>query len=493
MDRRRFLKYAGATAAVVGVSALGYDYLLTPAITGLSYTPTRVVNNKIYDIRVDVGISNPARRLFPIQVVLEPVVYGQLPGAAFTDEQSKVSMLQTTGLESELLSAYFTNLKGGREYDVRASASDGSAMVDARTLRTEYVREFENIAPLDDVTVIADYYTWYEKPSVEGNHWRDGDQEIYGRSVHVYTPLLGEYASGDPIVISKHIDWATGHGINVFCVSWWSTGSDERTWDYHNARNLDVFLKHPMSNQMKFFILYENNGRLRIQNPNDSPDKWIEDLDEPFNRDRLISDFAYLTRYFSHPSYLKVDGKPVVIFDYTASFRGNINGVFRSMRQRVRENGGWELYLVNDLAMRAYHPEKIMNESHPHILQIIESTEAIGYGMPDGYLDYDIEEPYRLWHNAAIEHAKDYLPYSMPGFEPSPNIPGYQNAGSVRRDPRTFGKLFNLSMKYATRGMIGMKAFNEWNAGIEIEPSSDDHGFDYLSVLKTSIESLRHA
>jgi hypothetical protein len=31
MDRRRFLKYAGATAAVVGVSALGLDYVLRPS------------------------------------------------------------------------------------------------------------------------------------------------------------------------------------------------------------------------------------------------------------------------------------------------------------------------------------------------------------------------------------------------------------------------------------------------------------------------------
>ncbi|MGA2785736.1 MAG: twin-arginine translocation signal domain-containing protein [Candidatus Bathyarchaeia archaeon] len=33
MDRRRFLKYAGAGAAVVGASALGLDYMLTQPAT----------------------------------------------------------------------------------------------------------------------------------------------------------------------------------------------------------------------------------------------------------------------------------------------------------------------------------------------------------------------------------------------------------------------------------------------------------------------------
>jgi len=62
LDRRRFLKYAGASAAVVGASALGLDYLLSPkptppvasssgasmsALTSSSYSSTSVIESTV--------------------------------------------------------------------------------------------------------------------------------------------------------------------------------------------------------------------------------------------------------------------------------------------------------------------------------------------------------------------------------------------------------------------------------------------------------------
>jgi len=421
------------------------------------------------------------KRLLSVQVVLEPVVYAHLPTEAFPSEQSKATMLQTTGLESELLSAYFTNLKGGREYDVKASANDPSAMVDARTLRTEYVREFENIAPLDDMTVIADYYTWYEKPSVEGNHWRDDDQEIYGHSAHVYTPLLGEYASGDPIVISKHIDWATGHGMDAFCMSWWTTGMDERTWDYHNTANLDAFLKNPLARDIQFCILYENNGRLKVSNPDDPPEKWIEDLDDPSNKGRLVSDFEYLAKYFSSPQYLKIDGRPCVRFDYTVPFRGDIKGVLGAVRTKLKAMG-WDVYLINDLAGRSIYPSDLIsaeasdwrypNISPAHALQVIENTDAIGGSCPltpPSGMDFD--GAYKMWRDFSMKYRKDSIPVAWPGSRDSP------------RSPKYFEDLLEPSTRYSTKATIEVVAFNGWEANIQTEPA-EEYGLTYLEVLK---------
>ena len=33
-----------------------------------------------------------------------------------------------------------------------------------------------------------------------------------------HKPLLGKYSLSDPIVISKHVDFATGHGVNCFFI-----------------------------------------------------------------------------------------------------------------------------------------------------------------------------------------------------------------------------------------------------------------------------------
>ena len=446
LNRRKFLKYAGATGAVVGASALGLNYLrkpqsappsqgtttatatttapsttIVPIITRLTYEPSRVLNSKIYDIRVDVETFDPARRLSSVLVALEPVVYAHLLTQAFRKEEPRTTFMQPTGLDKEILSTVFSDLKGGREYDLRAGAADPSGVVDERTLRTEYVREFENIAGLDDMTVIADYYTWYEPGG-----WRNSQ----GQKLYVHTPLLGEYDSGDPIVIDKHIDWASGFGVDAFAVSWW--GPNYRT--YRTSKFEKRFLKSPMLSQTKFCILYENNGRLNIQNPNDPSEKWIEDLDHPDNRETLVSDFLYLTGYFSSPQYLKVDGKPFVKFDYTLPFRGDIEGVFADLRKQLREQG-WEVYLVNDLCGRTVYPEDLISKqarlptdytpylSPEHALQVIESFDAIG-GCAAPLLppETDFGEAYKMWHDFSIKHGKDFVPISWPGMEYSPLV-----------------------------------------------------------------------
>ena len=61
-------------------------------------------------------------------------------------------------------------------------------------VKTPYIRQFGNVAMTDDIIVAVPYYLWYRR---DLSNWKDG---------HKYMPLLGEYCSDDPIVMSKHID-----------------------------------------------------------------------------------------------------------------------------------------------------------------------------------------------------------------------------------------------------------------------------------------------
>jgi len=518
LDRRRFLKYAGvgivAGAAVVG----GATYYLgekpklpetvttanttststseattiygPPQIAGLAYTPTRVLNDKIYDIRVDVEIFDPARRLSSVLVALEPVAYAHLPTDAFLQEETRTAALQSAGMEKEILSTVFSDLKGGREYDLRAGAADPSGVVDERTSRTDYIREFENLGAMLEskgVTVIADYYTWYESPGKPNAAWgAKGTQHA-----HVYNPLLGEYSSFDPVVIAKHIDWATGYGINAFAISWWGETSMNPNNPGANPNDLpafeDAFLKHNMLSQIKFCILYENNGRLKIRNPDDPAERWIEDLDDSFNRSRLLSDFEYLTKYFSNSQYLRIDGRPCARFDYTAPFRGDIQGVFDEVRSKLRTMG-WEIYLINDLAGRSNYPSDLVsaepldwrypNISPVHTSEVIENTDAIGgSGPPPG-------ENYKIWRDFAMGRQKDFVPLSWPGQHIHPSI--CRTCVPVPRSPEYFRGLLEQSIRYATKKTIEIAAFDEWYAGIGIEPAQE-YGITYLEVLKEAV------
>jgi hypothetical protein len=462
-------------------------------MTSLSYTPVRVINDKVYDIRVDVEVSNPRKQLLTVQVSLLPVAYEHLPSEAFPKEDPRATTLQPAGPEKEILSTVFSDLKGGREYGLRAVAADSSGMVDERTSRTNYIREFENLGAILEskgVTVIADYYTWYESPGKPNAAWgAQGTQHA-----HVYMPLLGEYDSADPTVIARHIDWATGYGISAFAISWW--GDPNSTTDV-NAHPNDLpkfegaFLKHHMLNQIKFCILYENNGRLKITNPDDPAEKWIEDLDDPFNRSRLLSDFEYLTKYFSDSQYLRIGGKPCVRFDYTVPFRGDIEGVLGEVRTRLRAMG-WEIYLINDLAGRSVNPADLIsvealdwrypNVSPAHALQVIENTDAIGgSGPPPG-------ENYKIWSDFSMERQKDFVPLSWPGQHIHPSI--CPTCVPVPRSPEYFRDLLEQSIRYATKKTIEIAAFDEWYAGIGIEPAQE-YGLTYLEVLKEVVSKIK--
>jgi hypothetical protein len=505
LDRRRFFKYAGAGAlGALAAGAAGYyahdqlDMLrgrtiatatasgtLTldmtpPVIQDLKWKPTRVVNDKVYDAKISFIAWDMDSHVESITVDFVPVEYSHLPKEAFPKEDARRFASQpgsmVAGFEQEV-----RDLKGGREYEIRVTAKDASGNAANSSLTTPYVREFENIAPLDDVTVIADYYTWYSL-----NGWKDEK----GRPMHVYTPLLGEYNSADPIVVSKHIDWATGHGVDAFAISWWGEDPDMRLAKFENT-----FLKHSMLGQIKFCIIYENNGRLKIQNPNDSSEKWIEDLDDPFNKERLISDFVNLTKYFSHPQYLKIDGKPYVGFDYTLPFRGDVTGVFTELRNKLKERG-WELYLVNDLCGRTFYPEDLISKrphlpseytpylSPEHALQVIESFDAIEGGPPLIPPSMDFADAYKMWHHFATNYQKDFVPSSWSGLEIHPLV--LPNSQPIKLSSDLFRNLLNPSIKYNTKKVIEIHTFNEWFFGNQIEPA-DEYGFDYLNTLKESL------
>lgn len=319
-----------------------------PKISSLEWQPTRVVNSKVYDGRVVFEAEDGSSPIAYAELNFIPKEYPPLSRAAFPEEDPRKLILKPLdGAFDELkeeFTADITDIIGGREYEVIAIVEDEAGNASTASLKTPYIREFENIAPLDDVTIIADYYTWFERPGIPGSHWYDD----HGRRIHAYMPLLGEYASGDHIVISKHIDWATGHGIDAFCISWWTNGRDERWWDYHCLHNFRKFLKNSLIKDIRFCILYENNGRFKIKTPDDEPYNWIEDFDLPFNRERLKDDFLFLSKYFSHSNYLKINGKPYVRFDFVLPFRGDFEGAFEEMREELRGKG-YEVYLANPM------------------------------------------------------------------------------------------------------------------------------------------------
>lgn len=127
-------------------------------------------------------------------------------------------------------------------------------------------------------------------------------------------PALGYYDDNDPEVADWEIKWAVEHGIQFFNYCWYRRHSRPGEppvvpWlggALHNGLLNARYIDH-----IRFTIMYENKG----MNVPTSPDDMLMNL-VPF----------WIENYFTHPSYLKVDGKPVLFIYEPMHFVESLGG-----------------------------------------------------------------------------------------------------------------------------------------------------------------------
>jgi hypothetical protein len=133
--------------------------------------------------------------------------------------------------------------------------------------------------------------------------WREGTHFGWGK-ITPYPerkPLLGWYDEGDPEVTDWEIKWALEHGISCFIYCWYRVGHEGPVRHRLGHAIHDGFFHARFKDKFKFAIMWEN------QNAGCSAS--VEDL-----VDNLFH--FWMDNYFSHPSYLRIDGKPVLcIYD----------------------------------------------------------------------------------------------------------------------------------------------------------------------------------
>jgi hypothetical protein len=128
LDRRRFLKYAGASAAVVGASALGLDYLLSPrqtstSLTTLSSTSSSISSNSSMSVVESTSSTLPLSTLSDLDDLKSgyPELANELrklPEVYENTQQSQIAIqrIATLALQStdpEVKEAFQIILRGG--------------------------------------------------------------------------------------------------------------------------------------------------------------------------------------------------------------------------------------------------------------------------------------------------------------------------------------------------------------------------------------------
>ncbi|MEM4969698.1 MAG: glycoside hydrolase family 99-like domain-containing protein [Sulfolobales archaeon] len=440
-----------------------------PVVRGFGWDASRVINDKIYDIGVWFSVFDDRSPIAYVELRFIPeryyyfiTGYGMRPedyDRVFPPENERTYILKPVdGGFDELEEDFEVEIRdivGGREYRIIVIARDLAGNVGVFETKTPYIRQYENVAKLDNILVIVHYYPWYST----SRHWNEG---------YKGNPLLGNYDSQDPIVISKHIDWATGHGIDAFLISWWGPYSFEDL-------TLRKILENPLADNIRIGILYESLGRLKVLR-NEKDEIYI-DMNDPDNVNILLSDLKYLAKnYFNSPNYLYIKESPVIELYLARIYKGDIENVISILRKEMK------LYLLADLV---YWQNPSSEKDRIKVFDGITSYN-MHTNVPEilKNFEYNLDKKYKEWSTVAEELNVDFLPSVIPGFDDSAvrstNYP-------LPKSEKRFIEQLQIAKKY-NPSVVVITSFNEWHEYTQIEPDREEYK-KYLEVLLNFIRS----
>jgi hypothetical protein len=288
------------------------------------------------------------------------------------------------------------------------------------------------------------------------------------------TPALGFYSQENPEVADWETKWAVEHGISFFVYCWYRTGQGGAVKTRFGSAIHDALFQSKFVHRMKFTIMWENQAR-GIAGVADERDLFANLL--PY----------WMANYFRHPSYLKVDNKPV-LFIYRPEFLvqdlGGIENAakaFEKMRQMCRDAGFDGLYLLGEY-----------RGTDPKHLTLMRSLG----------LDYTFAY---CWHvtghptpERAIQTQMDYIRKTQE-LNILPQVvtvsqawSGWADEGSIWKiPPSDFERLLRQARDFTAtlpKNQLGSRMllldnWNEWGEGHYIAPYRE-YGFGYLDAVR---------
>jgi len=321
-------------------------------------------------------------------------------------------------------------------------------------------------------------------------------------------PLWGYTDESDPREMARKIDAAADHGIDAFIFDWyWYDDGPflERPID-------EGFLRAPNNDRLKFGFMWANHDWVDIHPARKgAPQRLLypgKVTPETFAKigDLLVS------RYFVHPSYWRIDGKPyfsvydlqklVESFGDVASTRRAID----ALRAKAVAAGLPGVH-VNAVAWGTpiLPGEKAPSDPAKLIADLgFDSVTSYVWihhvQLPDQQTDYDIvRDGYmNYWDEAKRNYAMPFFPNVTMGWDSSPrthkddafDASGYPYMNTISGNtPARFREALALTRRRLVAQPTGprvvtINCWNEWTEGSYLEPDVE-HGMAYLEAVRT--------
>jgi hypothetical protein len=288
------------------------------------------------------------------------------------------------------------------------------------------------------------------------------------------TPALGFYAQDNPEVSDWETKWAVEHGISFFIYCWYRAGQGEPVKTRFSSAIHDALFKSKFVDKMKLTIMWENQARGQA-GVADEKDLMTNLL--PF----------WIENYFKHPSYLKIDNKPL-LFIYRPEFLiddlggvENVRKAFQRMRQACRDAGFDGLYLLGEY--------RGLDANHLRLMKQLGLDYTFAYCWYVG----NNPTPQQAIRAQMDDIKKTQELHILPQVVTvSQGWSGWRDEGSIWKiPPRDYEVLLREAKDFIATlpaGELGSRMllldnWNEWGEGHYIAPHRE-FGFGYLDAVR---------
>lgn len=314
----------------------------------------------------------------------------------------------------------------------------------------------------------------------ESDRWRDDPKWLELRPpTHLTKRLLEEFSDREPIwgwrddsqeAVELQIDLAADHGIAFFAFCWYWNSDPEKVARDPKHTGLELFLKARNNYRMGFCLLVANHQGFLFRDA----DEWAK------------AGELWL-RYFEHPQYVTVGGRPLLIIFNPAN--GDREGFERIQAMARKEGfpgvaiaacggGAREMGFTHATHYNIIPGYAGTSEARPYE-ELIQAHERAWRGTR--------EQPYLL----ALSVGWDKRPWEGPRGLGQP--PGSYYVG---RTPERFAAALKSALAWmdahpeetAAERIVMIYAWNEFGEGGYLAPTKGDPEGAYLKALKTTIQ-----
>jgi hypothetical protein len=318
-------------------------------------------------------------------------------------------------------------------------------------------------------------------------------------------PLWGYVNEADPRVMEMEIAAAADHGVNVFIYDWY--------W-YDRMPFLEAclnegYLKARNNDRVKFYIMWANH---------DVPLGWDKrNADDAFTQknkaliwkgavDRAEFEkiaHRWIEKYFSQPTYYKIDGKPVfMIYDLNTFVQG-LGGVEPAkdaiawFRAEVKKAGFPGLELQLSLRRDSKQSQSVV--ASDNIGTQKEAVEKVGFDSLTHYQfvhfvdvnrDYNLimKDVVRVWNTISTNYTARYYPHVATGWDSSPRTVRRVGVIVKNNTPQNFELALREAKAFVDAHpdqapLITINSWNEWTETSYLEPDTKN-GYGFLEAVK---------